>query len=70
MTGQALDGLAVQQNSACAWPVETGQAIENGGLARAVGADHRHDLPLIDGQGNAIDRQQAAKTHAQAGGLQ
>ncbi|EPM88720.1 hypothetical protein A260_08009 [Pseudomonas syringae pv. actinidiae ICMP 19068] len=65
-----MNRLAVQQNGAGAWLVEAGQAVEDCGLARAVGADHRHDLTFVDGQGHAVNRQQAAKTHAQACGLQ
>jgi hypothetical protein len=50
------------------WPgrlVETGDAVEHGGLAGAVGADQCHDLFFLHAQGYAVDREQAAEAHAQ-----
>src|SRR5205807_3802633 len=41
--------------------VEPGDAVERGGLARAVGADHRDDLPLVDDEAHVVDREQAAE---------
>jgi len=65
MPGQAFDRLAVEQDAATARLVEAGQAVEHRGLASAVRADQGDDLFFLDGQGHAVDRQQAAEAHAQ-----
>jgi len=64
---QAFDRLAVQEDAAGAGLVETGQAVEHRGLAGTVRADQCHHLFFLDGQGYAVDRQQAAEAHRQAG---
>src|SRR5690606_37340508 len=66
MAGQALDRLAVQADFPGGGPVEAVQAVEHGGLAGAVGADHRHDLPFPHGEVHLVDGQQSAEAHAQA----
>ena len=45
--------------------VETSQAVEDRGLARAVGADDRGDLAMIGGEGDIVDGGQAAEPHGQ-----
>src|SRR5690606_19337679 len=67
---QTADLLTAETDAAGAGFVEPGQAVEYRGLARAVGADQRHYLALLDAQGDLIDGQQATEAHAQAGDLQ
>ncbi|MNN52719.1 hypothetical protein D3C81_1674340 [compost metagenome] len=62
---QALDRLSVQQDAAAGGLIETGQAVEHSGLARAVRPDQCNHLFFFDGQGHTVDRQQAAEAHAQ-----
>ena len=46
-------------------PVEAGDAVEDGGLARAVGADQPVDLAHVDAEGDTIDRAQAPEVDRQ-----
>ena len=62
---QPFQVLVAQHNGAAGWLIETGQAVEDGGFARAVRADKRNDFPLAQLQRHVVDRQQAAKTHHQ-----
>ena len=43
--------------------VDPGDAVEGRGLARAIGADQRHDFSLVYLQGQVIDRYHASKLH-------
>ncbi len=43
--------------------IHSGDAVEGGGLACAVGADEGHDLPFVDLQGQIVHRHHAAKLH-------
>ena len=45
--------------------VNVGEQVENGGLARAVGADQARDLVAADHQVEAVHSGQAAKVDAQ-----
>ncbi len=65
LAGQAFQMLLAQLNGAAGRLVEAGQAVENGGLARAVRADQRDDLLRAQLQRHVIDRQQAAEAHHQ-----
>ena len=62
---QPFQMLVAQHNGAAGWLIEAGQAVEDGGFARAVRADKRNDFPLAQLQRHVVDRQQAAKTHHQ-----
>ena len=43
--------------------IHSGDAVEGGGLAGAVGADQSHDLPLVHLQGKVVHRHHAAELH-------
>src|SRR5690606_7040903 len=45
--------------------VETGDAVEDRGLARAVGADQRRDLATLRLEGEVVDGHQSAEAHRQ-----
>ena len=62
--------LAVEEDGAPGGLIDLGQQIEDGGLARAVGADQAHDLCPADGQIEFIHCGQAAEVDAQMHGLQ
>ena len=47
-----VNGPAVPEYFALARPVDAADGHQRGGLARAVGPDERHDLALVDGQGD------------------
>ena len=47
------------------WAVELGDAVENSGLARAVGADKAKQLPFVYVEAEPVDRLQAAKGDGQ-----
>ena len=70
VTGQAFNRLAIEQNASGRRLVEPGQAVKDGGFTRPVGADHGNHLFFLHGQAHAVDRQQAAKAHAQAADFQ
>src|SRR5690606_3425476 len=44
-------------------PVDAGDRVEHRGLARAVRADQREDLPLPDGEVDPAERLHAAEAH-------
>ena len=48
--------LAVEDDRAALHRQNAGNGVEQRRLARAVGADDGHDLPLLDVQGNAVQR--------------
>src|SRR5205807_10163292 len=50
-------------------PVEAGDAVEHGRLARPVGADHADDLELPDPNADVVERLEAAEPDRQADGL-
>ena len=58
-------GIAVDQDGAAGGLVNVGEQVENGGLARAVGADQAGDLVAADHQVEAVHGGQAAKIDAQ-----
>ena len=66
LTRQPFQVLVAQQNSAAGGLVKTGQAVKDGGLPGAVGADQRDDLALSELQRHIVDGQQTAETHHQA----
>ncbi len=63
---QALQMLVAQHDGAAGRLVETGQAVEDRGLPRAVRANQRDDLLRMQIQRHVVDRQQAAEAHHQA----
>src|SRR2546425_3252637 len=48
--------LAAERQLPGAWPQHAGDRAKRGGLARAVAADERHDLALLDAEGHALER--------------
>ena len=58
--GHRRDRLNKRQANA----IETRQAIEQGRLARAVGPDQPHDLPLFDAERHLVQGDDAPKTQA------
>jgi hypothetical protein len=59
----APERLAVQADVPAGLPVEPAQAIEQGSLARAVGADQSHDPALGHRESHRIERDNAAEAH-------
>ena len=59
----ADDGFAHEVHTAVGRLVNTGDAVEGCGLAGAVRADERHDLPLGDMQRQVVDCHDAAELH-------
>ena len=53
--GDAVEGLAVEEDAAAAGLEEPGEGAQGGGLAGAVGADEGDDLAGFDGEGDALD---------------
>ena len=58
-------GHSIDQDGAAGGLVNVGEQVENGGLARAVGADQASDLVAADHQVEAVHGGQAAKIDAQ-----
>ena len=56
-------GLAAEVDFAVGGLVHTGDAVEGGGFAGAVGADQGHDFPLVDIHGQVVHGHHAAKLH-------
>ena len=57
---------AVQVHGAFRGLVDAGDAVEEGGLAGAVGADEGHDLTFVDGQVQLVEGAQTAEVTRQA----
>src|SRR5689334_12952483 len=55
--------LRVQREPPGARLVEAGEAVEHRRLAGAVRADDRGDVPLVGGEGEVVDRGEAAEPH-------
>ena len=70
MRGQIADALAPEQDLACAGLHKGGNQLEQGGLARAVGADDREDFALLDREADLVHGHQAAITFGYAFDLQ
>ena len=66
----SLDVDAVDQHRATGGLVNAGEQVENGGLARAVGADQAGNLGGADGDVEAIHGSQAAEVNAQVPHIQ
>ena len=47
--------LTVKENTACFRGQQSGDGVQRGGLARAVGTDQSNDLPLIYLEGNPFN---------------
>ena len=66
---QAVDPLAgatrLEMDVAAGGNIDAGDAVEDRGLARAVGADQRDDLARHDVQADVIDGAQTAEVHGQ-----
>src|SRR5207248_3525548 len=54
---------ALEEHAALGGGQQTGEAVEQGGLARAVGADERGDLARRHRQRHVVDGEQAAEPH-------
>ncbi len=50
--------------------VEAGEAVEEGGLAGAVGADETDDLAAVDGEVDVADGGESAESHGDAAGVE
>src|SRR5690606_3153292 len=50
--------------------VEAGEAVEEGGLAGAVGADETDDLAAVDGEVDAAYGGESAEAHGDAAGVE
>ena len=61
----SLDVDAVDQHGAAGGLIDAGEQIENGGLARAVGADQAGNFGGADGNVEAVHSRQAAEVDAQ-----
>src|SRR2546425_8768769 len=55
---------ALEEDAALVGMVEAADDVEQRGLARAVGPDDGEDLPALDVQAHAAQREQSAKAHA------
>ena len=56
-----------QENAAALERIKTRQAVEQGGLAGAVGTDYACDLPLHHIERHVFQRNDAAEAHGQSG---
>src|SRR5262245_26512381 len=61
--GDALDSSAGKRDGPGRNPVEAGDAVEQRGLARAIGPDQSANLACIDVATHAIERAHAAEAH-------
>src|SRR5256886_8326651 len=55
---------ALEEDAALVGMVEAADDVEQRGLARAVGPDDGEDLPALDVQAHAAQREQSAEAHA------
>ena len=70
MHGCGLVGMAGQGERAAVGRDQTGDDVEEGGLARAIGANQPIDLTTLDGQAHVLKRLQAAKAFGGTADLQ
>ncbi len=61
---------AVEAEPARGRLVDAAHQVEDGGLARAVGADDGEDLALLDGEAHAVDGADAAEVDRELVGLE
>src|SRR5437764_452610 len=61
---------AVERDAAAVQPIDAADAVEEGGLAGAVGADQAQDLALGDREADVAERGHSAKALGDAGELQ
>ena len=59
----ALEVMALKEDAAHLGVQQAGDRVQNGGFTRAVRADERDDLALVDLKGNALDGVDAAVVH-------
>jgi hypothetical protein len=52
---QAIEEPALDADLTCVWPIETRQAVEQRGLAGAVGSNECDDTSRFNGKTDAID---------------
>ena len=67
MAGLAGDLVAIQPDAAPGGPVEPADAVEDGGLAGAVGADDAEDLAIGDVEADVVDGGEAAEATGDVG---
>ena len=63
--GDSEHRLAVQVHGAAGRPVHAGDDVEEGRLACAVGADHRHDLTGFDRERDTVEGDDSTEAHAE-----
>ena len=63
MRRNALEVMVLKEDAAHLGVQQAGDRVQNGGFARAVRADERDDLALVDLKGNALDGVDAAVVH-------
>src|SRR5216684_1127692 len=61
---------ALKQDVAAIGGVEPADTVEEGGFARAIRADQTEDLALLDREGDAVERDDAAKAHSDVADLE
>jgi hypothetical protein len=62
---QPVDGLAGEPDAAAARAAKPADGVEERGLAGAVGADERVELPRADGQAHGVERVEPAEANAE-----
>src|SRR5207253_9547261 len=62
----AHDAAAFELDAAGVWLQQAGNGLEQRGLARAIGADQRDDLPLQDFEAKIVQHLDFAVTRTQA----
>src|SRR5262249_55483622 len=70
MAAIAGDRRVAEQNFALARPELPGEALEEGALARAVGADYAAQLALLQREVDVVDSDHAAEAHGESARLQ
>ena len=68
--GQPGDVLPVEHDAPARRPEHAGQAVEEGGLAGAVGADDGADLALLHGHRHVVERGEATEPHRETLGAE
>ncbi len=66
LEGLGREDLAFVADFALGGDVEAGEAVEEGGLAGAVGSDEADDLAAVDGEVDVADGGEAAEAHGDA----
>ena len=70
LEGLGRQDVALVADLALGGDVEAGEAVEEGGLAGAVGADEADDLAAVDGEVDVAYGGEAAEAHGDAAGFE